>query len=394
MQRIFLIITVTLCMLVPALVPGNAFADPENDESVYGAFDLTELNTESIQNFIDGLDDEVKSAVPILNFKEMIYRLGTGELDLSVNDVLNLVLSQFFKDLVANMSLMGKLIILAVICALLQNLSAAFERATTGKLTYSVVYLALITIAVGSFAMVLNTGRGAVDTMVGFLQLLMPLILTFLVGVGAVASTAIFHPVIFMAVSITGTLVKNIVFPLIFFAAVLSVISNLSEKFQVSSLASLFKTVAMSFMGLLTTVFLGVLSIKGVAAAVADGVVIRTAKFATRSFVPLVGGMFSDALESVVSISLLIKNALGLGGVIMIFFLALIPLLEILAVAFVYKLAGALIQPIGDPRLVDCLNTLGNSLLLVFAAVGTTCLLFFFSVAITVGLGDLTVMLR
>ncbi|HZK18839.1 MAG TPA: stage III sporulation protein AE [Clostridia bacterium] len=392
MQRILFVITMLLCILV--LVPGNAFADLENDESLYSAFDLTELNTESIQNFIDGLDEEVKSVVPALNFKEMIFLLATGELDLSVNDILNLVLSQFFKDVVANMSLMGKLVILAVICALLQNLSAAFERATTGKLTYSVVYLALITIAVSSFTMVLSTGSGAIDSMVGFLQLLMPLILTFLVGVGAVASTAIFHPVIFMAVSVTGTIVKNIVFPLIFFAAILSIISNLSEKFQVSSLAGLFKTVAMGFMGLLTTVFLGVLSIKGVAAAVADGVVIRTAKFATRSFVPVVGGMFSDALESVVSTSLLIKNALGLGGVIMIFFLALIPLLEILAVAFVYKLAGALIQPIGDPRLVDCLNTLGNSLLLVFAAVGTTCLLFFFAVAITVGIGDLTVMLR
>jgi len=383
-----------MLLIMFVLTPGSAAAQLADEDVLINGFDFTELNTASIQSFIDSLDDEVKSAFPSHNFMEMLVGLTTGELDLSVNDVLNIVVSQLFKDVVANLSLLGKLVILAVICALLQNLSGAFEKATTGKLTYSVVYLALVAIAVGSFTIALNTGCKAIDSMVGFLELLMPVILTLLIGVGAVASTAVFHPVIFMAVSVTGTVVKNIIFPLIFFAAVLSIVSNLSEKFRVSQLAGLLKTVAMSVLGLLTTVFLGVLSIKGVAAAVADGVVIRTAKYATSAFVPVVGGMFSDALESVISTSLLIKNTLGLAGIIIIFFLALIPLLKILAIAFIYKLAGALIQPIGDPQLADCLGALGNSLLLVFAAVGTACLLFFFAVAITVGLGDLTIMFR
>ncbi|RYD04396.1 hypothetical protein N752_13560 [Desulforamulus aquiferis] len=140
--------------------------------------------------------------------------------------------------------------------------------------------------------------------------------------------------------------------------------------------------------------FLGVFAIKGVAGSVADGVAIRTAKFATDAFIPVVGGMFSDALDAVIGSSLLMKNAVGIMGVIIIFLLTIMPMLKIFAVAFVYKLAGALIQPVGDKQMADCLTGLGNSLLGIFAAVATVGLLFFFAITIVVGMGDLMTMLR
>jgi len=355
---------------------------------------LSGLDMSEIQDFVNMLDGEIKGAIPQVDFKELAAGVATGSLDWSLSGVFTGMLHLFFKEVAANLALLGKLVVLVVICAILQNLGTAFERATTGKLTYAVVYLVLITIAVGSFALAVNVGREAVNNMVGFLQALMPLLLTLLVGVGGVASAAIFHPVIFMALSAAGTVIKNVIFPLVFFAAILGIVSNITEKFQVSKLAGLFKTAAMSLMGIFSTIFLGLLAIKGVASAVGDSVTLRTAKFATDAFIPVVGGMFADALESVVSMSLLIKNAVGIAGMIIIFFLTAVPLIKILAVAFIYKLAGALIQPVGDERTADCLNDLGNSLITVFAAVGTMGLLFFFAVAIVVGIGDLTVMLR
>nr|WP_238473333.1 hypothetical protein [Desulforamulus profundi] len=142
------------------------------------------------------------------------------------------------------------------------------------------------------------------------------------------------------------------------------------------------------------TVFLGILAIKGVAGSVTDGVAIRTAKFATDAFIPVVGGMFSDALDAVIGSSLLIKNAVGIAGVIIIFVLTILPMIKIFAVAFVYKLAGALIQPVGDKQMADCLTGLGKSLISIFAAVATVGLLFFFAITIVVGMGDLMTMLR
>lgn len=389
MPRIICICLLICLVLSPVSVqaaPEQQTANPEGQ--------LADLDLGKLEQFVDNLNSEVQGAVPELDFKELVTKLIKGDLDWQISDIFSGIVKFVFKEVVANASLLGKLVVLAVICAVLQNLMSAFEKSTTGKLAYAVSYMALISLAIGTFTLAVSIGREAVDNMVHFMQALLPLLLTLLAAMGGVASTAIFHPVIFGSITTIGTVIKVIVFPLLFFSAVLNILSNLSEKFQVSRLADLMKTVAMAVMGLCSTVFLGLFAIKGVAGSVTDGVAIRTAKFATDAFIPVVGGMFSDALDAVVGSSLLIKNAVGLAGVIIIFILTIMPMLKIFAVAFVYKLAGALIQPVGDKQMAACLTDLGKSLLGIFAAVATVGLLFFFAITIVVGMGDLMTMLR
>lgn len=385
----YFILILSLLLLFPAL-PANGeqatVASPEEQ--------VSNLDLNGIQQYIERLDTEIKSSIPSLNFKEMVLQLARGELAWRPSEIFSNIISQLFKEVVANFDLLGKLVILAVICAVLQNLINSFEKTTTGQLTYSITYLVLITIAISSFALAVNTGREVVDNMVAFMQALLPVLLTLLVAIGGFASAAVFSPVILTTIGIFGTLIKNIILPLLFFVAILGIVNNLSERFKVSNLSDLLKTVAMGMMGMFSTIFLGVLAIQGVAGAVGDSVTFKTAKFGVNAFVPVVGGVLSDALAAVVSSSLLIKNAVGIAGVVMIGAIMLIPLLKIVTLAFIYKLAGALIQPIGDNQMVSCLNSLGNNLFLIFAAVATVGLLFFFAITIVVGVGNITVMLR
>lgn len=354
---------------------------------------MNKLDMGQVQQFINRMDYELQSALPETDFKSLVRGLATGDISLQPADIFNRCVQYIFREVVANSALLGKLVVLAVVCAVLQNLAGAFEKNSTGQLTHMVAYLVLITIAVGSFGLAIQMGREVVDKMVTLMQALLPLLLTLLVAVGGIASAAIFHPLIFITITAFGTIIKNIILPLIFFAAILEIVSGLSEHFQVSRLAGLLKGVAMGLMGLLSTIFLGVMAIQGVAGAVGDSVTFRTAKFAT-DFIPVVGGVFSDALEAVIRSSLLMKNAVGIAGVLLIVMIVVIPLVKIITIAFIYKLAGAVIQPVGEEKISDCLNGLGNSLITVFGAVAMVGLLFFFALAIVVGLGNITVMLH
>lgn len=388
MTRAFILIFTFLLILSPVNSTAAPVADTGQDSQA------APLDLREVQSYIEQLDSAVKDSVPQFNFKDMVIKLAKGELDWKPADIINNLLRQLFKEVVANFALLGKLVILAVICAVLQNLVCSFEKGTTGQLAYSVTYLVLITIAIGSFSLAVNAGREVVDAMVTFMQALLPVLLTLLVAVGGVASAAIFSPVILTTLGLFGTIIKNIVLPLFFFIAILGVVSNLTDRFKVTNLADLLKYVATSIMGVFTTIFLGVLAIQGVAGAVGDSVTYRTAKFGVKAFVPVVGGMLSDALDAVISSSLLIKNALGIAGIGVIGAIMVVPLLKIITLAFTYKLAGSIIQPVGDGHMVECLNSLGNSLFLVFAAVATVGLLFFFTITIVVGIGNITVMLR
>lgn len=389
--RKLLIVLLALYLMSPtaclAATPG-----PEDINEVNGA--LPGLSFDEIDRYIGQLDDEIKSVSPDVDFKQLVYKIARNEVSFSPGDIAKKLASYIFMEVVANSALLGKLVLLAIICAVLQNLTAAFEKGSTGQLTYMVTYLVMVALAIGSFTLAVNSGREVVDRMVAFMQVILPVLLTLLVAVGGFTAAAIYQPVVFISIALIATIIKNIVLPLLLFSAVLVLVSNLSSKFKVSNLAGLIKNVAMGILGVMSTIFLGVLSIQGVAGAVGDSVVLRTAKFATDAFVPVVGGMFSDALEAIVSSSLLIKNAVGIAGVVVVLSIMLMPLLKILCIALIYKLAGAMIQPVEEGQVAGCLNDLGNSLLSVFAVVATAGLLFFFTLAIVVAVGNITVMLR
>jgi stage III sporulation protein AE len=375
-------------------VPGQAIASTEQTVSPPGLDEqMHKLDMEEIDRFINSMDEETQKAIPG-GFSEIVSKMVHRDFDWKPADVFKNIMGSFFKEIVANSALLGKLVILAIICAVLQNLTLAFERSGTGQLTYMVAYLVLVALALSSFALAVNAGREVVDSMVTFMQALLPVLLTLLVAVGGFASAAIFQPVLFVSLTVIGTLIKNIVLPLIFFAAVLGLAGSLSPRLKLSNMAGLLKTVAMSILGIFSTVFLGLLALQGVAGAVGDGVALRIVKFSTDAFIPVVGGMFSDALEAIVSSSLLIKNAVGIAGVVVVVMMMALPLLKILCLAFIYKLAGAMLQPVGDGQVVDCLNDLGSSLISVFAAVSVVGLMFFFVITVVVAVGNFTVMLR
>ena len=138
--------------------------------------------------------------------------------------------------------------------------------------------------------------------------------------------------VLLLAVAFVGTLVEGIIFPLIFVAAVLGVAGNFSAEFPLSRLAGLVRTGCIALLGVVFSLFLGVMVVRGAIAPVADGAALRTAKFLTGTFVPVIGGMFADAVEVVVGGSLLIKNTIGALGLAAVGLTAAFPMMNLIGI--------------------------------------------------------------
>jgi stage III sporulation protein AE len=255
-------------------------------------------------------------------------------------------------------------------------------------------FLVVITLVVSSFQTAVSTGLLAIERMATFMKLLLPVLLVLLTAMGGLTSVALLQPFLLVSLSLLVAFIQGVIFPLIFLYAVLSLVNNISEGFKVSRLAGLVNQMTKIGIGLVLTLFIGVITVEGVAGAVVDGVTLRTAKFVTGAFVPVAGSMFADALDAVVGGSLLLKNAIGLTGVLVLGAIVIFPSLKILAIALIYRLSGAIIQPLGDNLVAGALEDLAGSLFLTFAAVAATAIIFFMTIAIIVGTANLTVMLR
>lgn len=382
-----------LLLIILCLLPAPAQA-AEADTDFLIQQQLQALDFSEVESFLEEVDKEAGAYLPDLSLPGIIRGIREGEIGFSLGDIFQGLLRYLFHELIANSSLLGELIVLAVVCAVLQNLQTAFERNTVSHLAHAVVFLVLIVLAVSSFTIAVNTGRQTIDEMVSFVQAILPVLLTLMASLGAVTSAAILHPFVLGAITVLGGLIQNIIFPLIYLAAVLGIVTRITDRVPASRLAGLAKDVATAGIGLSLTAFLGVLVIQGVAGAAGDGLALRTAKYATGAFIPVVGKTLTDAVEVVASTSLLIKDAVGLIGAIVITVISLFPALKILSLVVIYKLAAALVQPLGDDRIAASLDSMGNSLVLVFAAVIMVGLMFFLALAIIVGLGNFTVMLR
>lgn len=366
-------------------------AEKETDNLSMRLFDT--LSVEQINNFVKKTNNELNGEIPLLNTETIKDMMAKG-LNVKWQGVWNWFVDNFFKELAANAHLMGKLFFLSVLCALLQNLQNSFERSAISLLSYGICFVFLTVIALNAFYNVLNLARETVGTMVGFMEALLPLLLSLLAGTGAVTSAALLTPLMLLVISTVSIVIKDIVMPLLFLAAVLECVNYLSDKYQVSNLAGLFKQASMIVLGLTLVIFIGIVSVQGAAGSVADGVALRTAKFATATFIPVVGKMFADTVELVMGASLLLKNAIGIFGVSTVAIICAYPLLKLFALIMTIKVAGSLIQPMGDTKMAKCLNSIGDNLLLLFGAVITMALMFFLAITIIVGTGSMAMMLR
>ena len=146
--------------------------------------------------------------------------------------------------------------------------------------------------------------------------------------------------------------------------------------------------------GVSFTVFLGAMSLQGVTSASIDGVAIRAAKYAVDNFVPVVGGMFSDTMDTLVGCTLIVKNALGVAAVLVLVGALVGPLLRTLAVVFMLRLSAALLEPIADGDIVCAIGDFSRTVVLFFITMLCVGTMYFLLIVQVLLVGNLTVLLR
>ncbi|MCY8929202.1 stage III sporulation protein AE [Bacillus subtilis] len=374
---------------------GNAEQTEDHAETAEQLAERTaaSLETDKIGEFWNDIMTEYGGLLPESQ-KGSLMEFINGDKSFSPQEWLKALVSYLFHEVLANGKLLGTLILLTIFCVILQLLQNAFQQSTVSKVAYSIVYMVLIILALNSFHVAINYATEAIQTMTSFILALIPLLLALLASSGGAVSAAFFHPVILFLMNTSGLLIQNIVMPLIFLSAILSIVSTMTEQYKVTQLANLLRNIAIGALAVFLTIFLGVISVQGASAAVTDGITLRTAKFITGNFIPVLGRMFTDATDTVISASLLLKNTVGILGVAILICIAAFPAIKVLSLAFIYKLAAAILQPLGGGPVITCLDVISKSVIYIFAALAIVSLMFFLSLTVIITAGNLTMMMK
>ncbi|WP_170007621.1 stage III sporulation protein AE [Bacillus fonticola] len=354
---------------------------------------LETLELDELSSFWNDILDEYGGFLPESQ-KGSLFDFLSGEKSFSIEAWFQAFLQFIFYEILANGKLLGTLIVLTIFSIFLQTLQSAFESGTVSKVAYAIVYMVLIIIALNSFKIAMDYASDAITTMIHFTIAMIPLLLALIASAGGFVSAAFFHPVIIFLMNTSGFFINTVILPLLFLSALLGIVSTLSEQHKVTQLAQLLKTWSIGLLAIFMTVFLGVISVQGATAAVTDGLALRTAKFVTGNFIPVVGRMFTDAADTVINASVLLKNTVGLAGVVILLVIVAFPALKILMIAFIYKLSAALLQPLGGGPVIECLDIISKSVIYIFASLAIVSLMFFLSLTVIIAAGNVTMMVR
>lgn len=389
--QLMLLVSSMFISIAPAAATATAAENPAGDLVTE---QTEQLPTEQVEKYWEQLMKDYGGFFPEGRTPSLMDMLLPGGDGFSFKGMMSGLGKYLWHEVLYNGKLLVTIIMLSIMSLILENLQTAFEKGTVSRVAYTICYMVVLVIAVNSFSVAIGYAKDAITGMIDFMMAMLPLLFALMASMGNVVTVSVAHPLVIFMVHTVGTLIRTIVFPLLFFSALLHLVSSLSVKYKLTQLGNLLRGIAMGFLGVMLTVFLGVISVQGITSSVADGVTIRTAKYVTGNFVPVVGKMFADATDTVISASLLVKNSIGLAGVIIILFLCAFPAIKILTLALIYNLAAAVMQPLGDTPITTCLQAIGKTLLYVFAALAAVSMMFFLAITILLTAGNITVMMR
>lgn len=362
------------------------FANDKGEEN----YDETK---KSIDKYIDGqlekIDlDEIQgyikesTALEDVNLKTFIKELISGDktmLDLFNKDGLKLMI---FDEVKSSIKVAAIILVLALLSSVLKSLDNSFSSGAVSQITTYIVFITMVSLTLIGFKDVLEICNNTIDSTVGLMQVIMPVLITLLVLMGFPITSTVLNPIFIGGVTFINVVFKNFLFVSIAVAFAILVVNNLSKNIKLKKLSSFIKQINLVSLGAMFTIYLGLVSIQGLYVTNIDNFTVKTAKYAIGNFIPVVGGFVSDSVDILLSSSQLIKGVFGGLGLVLLVGICLVPVIKILSIIVVYKVSAIVVEPIGEEGISSFLNEVANLMVIMLACIIAITIMFFVTVAV------------
>jgi len=256
-------------------------------------------------------------------------------------------------------------------------------KSTSGIVFYACYTLIILLMLTGIYN-VYNMAADVIRDVGRFCDVIMPVLLTLMVAVGSGASAGVYQPAVALFGTLITRIIGEIILPTFMVSLVFTVVSNLSENVRLTKMSEFFRNLSVKALSIVFMIFSAFLTVKGVTAGIADGISFRAAKFATRNYIPIIGGYLSDGMDLFLAGSVLIKNSVGAAGLMMLFIMVFLPAVRIIVYGLLMKFTASVIEPIADKRISGFLSGAGKSISILYVSLFATGFMLFIMIMLMI----------
>ena len=376
---IFIVIFLLLCVSFPMTVLG---AEKKEENNFNQTIDqqISSLDLEKLQEYIDSLDENTKNLLGAGDLKEKFKQLLSGDLQLSYSSIGSYLLKTLFSYLTAMLPVFITIAGICIFSGLMDGMQPKLLTKSQNNLVFFVCYSAVILLLLTSVFAMISITKSSIERMTKQMDLLFPILLTLMTASGGTVSASVYRPAVaFLSVGISNVFLQ-IVLPITALIIVFTVIANLSPAVRLHKFCDFFKSCNKWTIGLCLTIFTLFMTIQGITSAGFDGVSLRAAKYAIGNSIPIIGGFLKDGVDLVLAGCVLIKNAIGIWGIVLIFATILVPALQLVVYSLFLKLTAGVTEPVSDPRISSFISGLSGGINYLIASIFCVGFMFFLSI--------------
>ena len=348
------------------------------------AFGISDFVKETEKYSNDFLDD--------INIKDMINDAIKGQIDntkLSRN-----FLNLFGKEIKENLHSLVIILLIVLIHSILKAISVNLEENSVSNIIYYVQYILIVTLIMSNFSNLLKMIEETIENFIGFMNCLVPMLISLMLYTGSIVTSGMLQPMILFIIEFIGNIIKVLIIPIVSLISVMIIVSKISDRVQIDKIASFMKSSVIWFLGIILTVFVGVLSLEGTLTSSVDGITAKTAKAAVSSLIPVVGKILGDSVDSVLGCGIILKNAVGVVGIIILIGICIMPIIKLAMLSITYSMASSIIEPLADKKIVELLDEMGGVFKLLLAILSSVSVLLIIGITIVIKISNTGMMYR
>ncbi len=355
-------------------VPREVCADTieETIEKELQGLDLTIL--ENFYNSIDGGER--------VEFYTLINGFINGSYSINYDNVLTLVKDSLILNFKNVLISLLSIVIIVIIFSLCEQMRGRIMSEGVKNLIRITCVLSIVLIFSKEIISLFKSVKIVIENISKLNEIMSPIMLGLIVSSGGNVTASIYSPTVVFLSNGFISIVLYLLLPLISIIMVFGVMSSFSEKIKLGKFSDFFTSVFKWVLGISVTISGLFITVHGLNASVIDGVSIKAAKYAISNSVPLIGGFLKDGFDIVTSGTIIIKNVIGVTGIIALFYLLLAPVVHLIAYSLAFKLVSAVTEPFSDGKISSLCTVSAKSITYLIICVLVVALMFFVNLII------------
>ena len=375
---VFLILLLAVTLLAPVRCLAADLSGEEDGSETARAEEMLEeeLDFDAINETLEEIFPEEK-----MDFGETVRSIVTGDLSVSVDLLGQLLSDQLFYALQVNRESLVHMLLIAVIAAMFTNFADVFQARQISEISFYVLYILMIALCLGAFQSAAAWVEDGIRLLTAFMKALCPVYFIAVSLAKGSMTAAAFYNLALLVILLVEVFMVNFLLPALHVYMMIKVLNYLSQEEYLSRLIELMETLVSWTLKTLLALVIGLNTIQGLLAPAVDSVK-RSVLTRGVEAIPGVGDAIGGTAEVILGTAVVVKNGIGIAGVIICFALCVVPLVQAAVMVLMYKLAAAVLQPVSDKRLVGCIGGMADACQLLMRLIFTAGMLFLLTVAI------------